>query len=291
MVTVQVSDFDMRKIATSGQCFRMTEWIARPGHPAYFEVNAIGKLLQVRQEGDRVHFFCSDDEYETVWRNYFDLGTNYTQIIQAIKRKYSDDQFLMNAIEYGRGIRILRHDFFETLISFIISQRKNIPEIRKCVNFLSSKFAAGEHPLSTQGIGNGLSTGSKFPSAKQLAASEISEIIGCGVGYRAKYIHEAAKWYSEFPGNWESELSGMGYERAMETLMKIYGVGPKVANCVCLFSLHYMNACPVDVWIQKVLDQEYFGNIPQWFSDPYAGLIQQFVFFYKRNGMSTLFWA
>lgn len=266
MVTIQCTDFDIGKIRDSGQCFRM-KW----QFDNSTQVTAFGKTTRMEQEGDRVHFYCSESDFEAIWRNYFDLNTNYTRIIEAAQQQYADDQYLMDAITYSRGIRILNQEFFETLISFIMSQRNNIPRIKRSIELMSGNYRDGV----------------RFPTPSDILCRDINRLRECGAGYRDKYIMEACKWYSDFPGDWQKELKAMGYEDAMKTLMTVKGIGKKVANCICLFGLHYMNACPVDVWIQRIIDNHYMGATPAWFSDPYAGLLQQFVFFYERRALVT----
>ena len=131
---------------------------------------------------------------------------------------------------------------------------------------------------------------SRFPYANEIIQmAESGTLRSCTLGYRERYVYEASKWYQDFPGNLESDLASMGYENAMKELMRIKGVGKKVANCVCLYGLHYMNACPVDVWIQRIFDTYYNGEIPRWVSDPNAGLFQQFVFMYERRAVELPF--
>lgn len=213
------------------------------------------------------------------------MDTDYTKIIQEAKEKYAEDQYLMNAIEFGRGIRILRQDFFETLISFIISQRKRIFQIRRNIRSIS---VMNGRRIASEGFDHHLHFENQFPDAAEIIGMANSGNLK-ELGYRARYVYDACRWYRDFPGNLASDLSKMGYEEAMNELMKIKGVGKKVANCVCLYGLHYMNACPVDVWIQRIFDTHYNGEIPRWVSDPNAGLLQQFVFLYERRTVEVPF--
>lgn len=289
MVTIQCDDFDIRKIMASGQCFRMTEKILgyRTNADRYIELIAFGKPLRVKQEGNTLSFSCSEEEFNQIWRQYFDLDTDYSRIIREAQEKYADDPYLMDAIDFSRGVRILRQDFFEVLISFIISQRKSIFQIRRNVNLLSD---SNNCLVVADGFDEERYSLSRFPYANEIVRmTESGALRSCALGYRERYVYEASKWYQDFPGNLEADLASMGYENAMKELMRIKGVGKKVANCVCLFGLHYMNACPVDVWIQRVFDTYYNGEIPHWVSDPNAGLLQQFVFMYERQTIETPF--
>lgn len=289
MVTIQCDDFDIRKIMASGQCFRMSENTLsyRENADRYIELIAFGKPLRVKQDGSVLSFSCSEEEFNQIWRQYFDLDTDYSKIIREAQEKYADDPYLMSAIDFSRGIRILKQDFFETLISFIISQRKSIFQIRKSVGTLSYRNGC---QMAANGFDGERYSLSRFPYANEIIQmAESGTLRSCTLGYRERYVYEASKWYQDFPGNLESDLASMGYENAMKELMRIKGVGKKVANCVCLYGLHYMNACPVDVWIQRIFDTYYNGEIPRWVSDPNAGLFQQFVFMYERRAVELPF--
>lgn len=289
MVTIQCDDFDIRKIMASGQCFRMSENTLsyRENADRYIELIAFGKPLRVKQDGNVLSFSCSEEEFNQIWRQYFDLDTDYSKIIREAQEKYADDPYLMSAIDFSRGIRILKQDFFETLISFIISQRKSIFQIRKSVGTLSYRNGC---QMAANGFDGERYSLSRFPHANEIIKmAESGTLRSCTLGYRERYVYEASKWYQDFPGNLESDLASMGYENAMRELMKIKGVGKKVANCVCLYGLHYMNACPVDVWIQRIFDTYYNGEIPLWVYDPNAGLLQQFVFMYERRTVELPF--
>ena len=289
MVTLQCNDFDIRKIMASGQCFRMSENTLsyRENADRYIELIAFGKPLRVKQDGNMLSFSCSEEEFNQIWRQYFDLDTDYSNIIREAQEKYADDPYLMSAIDFSRGIRILKQDFFETLISFIISQRKSIFQIRKSVGTLSYRNGC---QMAANGFDGERYSLCRFPYANEIIQMAESGILrSCTLGYRERYVYEASKWYQDFPGNLESDLASMGYENAMKELMRIKGVGKKVANCVCLYGLHYMNACPVDVWIQRIFDTYYNGEIPRWVSDPNAGLFQQFVFMYERRTVELPF--
>ena len=289
MVTIQCDDFDIRKIMASGQCFRMSENTLsyRENADRYIELIAFGKPLRVKQDGNMLSFSCSEEEFNQTWRQYFDLDTDYSKIIREAQEKYADDPYLMSAIDFSRGIRILKQDFFETLISFIISQRKSIFQIRKSVGTLSYRNGC---QMAANGFDGERYSLTRFPYANEIIQmAESGALRSCTLGYRERYVYEASKWYQDFPGNLESDLASMGYENAMKELMRIKGVGKKVANCVCLYGLHYMNACPVDVWIQRIFDTYYNGEIPRWVSDPNAGLFQQFVFMYERRTVELPF--
>lgn len=274
MYSIRTNDFDIRKIAYSGQCFR----INRLRGNVYSAV-AMGHYVEIKQDGDEITFSCSQEEFEKIWKPYFDLELDYGDIVAKAVTQFGDDKFLMDAIEYGRGIRILRQDFFETLISFVISQRKSIRSIKRCVETMCSLY--GER-IAGATFDFDYVVEHDFPTPEALCALEIDELKECGVGYRAEYISAAARWYLDRGDDYR--VFSTGYQTASNILRsEIYGVGIKIANCVSLFGLHHMCACPIDVWMQRIIDQYYQGGLPKWMDWEYAGLLQQYCFFYIRE--------
>ncbi len=261
-------DFDLLKIAESGQCFRFNKC------EGGYSVAAGNRHVFVKELGEgRYDFGCTEAEFEDFWREYFDLGTSYADIRKKIDKKR--DEYLYNASEYGKGIRILKQDPWEMLISFIISQRKNIPAIKASIEKLCA--------LAGEKIDEGPEFGViySFPTPKALAALPMEALTGCSLGYRDKYVHQAAMDVASGavdPDSWR-DLSD---DALMEELLKLYGVGVKVANCEILFGCHRLDAFPKDVWINRVLDIRY----PEGFLfdeySPYNGVMQQYLFFYSR---------
>ena len=199
-------------------------------------------------------------------RFYFDMDRDYGMI----KEKLADgDPVMAKAIEAGSGIRILNQPKWETLVTFIISQNNNIPRIKKCINSLAGVYG-------------------HFPTAEELASSELSDIACCRLGYRDKYLIETAKMVRRAPEELE-ELYGAEEAFAVEALRKYPGVGPKVANCVALFCLGIVDSFPVDVWMKRVMNQLYGipeGNVAAMHEyarehfAPYGGIAQQYLFYY-----------
>ena len=253
-------DFDLRKIADSGQCFRA-----------------------VRVEGDKFRFIhghrvlyiedcgsgffnlsCSEDEWSRVWRPYFDLDTDYSEI-----RSLASDPFMRQAAAAGTGIRILQQDPWETLISFIISQRKSIPAIRGCVEALASRF--GRPILGEDGL-------FVFPTVDELALATEDDLNRCKLGYRTPYVLDAVHKVSG--GEIDlSEISSLSDDALLEKLMTVHGVGIKVASCVALFAYGRKGVAPVDTWIRKMIDAHYAGVNPFPSYGNVAGVMQQYVFF------------
>ena len=264
-------DFDLRKIADSGQCFRFNE-VA--GSPRLFSVAASDRHIFIRNLGDgRYELDCDEDEYKSFWMNYFDLDLSYKEVRKRIDRE--DDPYLFAASEFGRGIRILRQDPWEMLISFIISQRKNIPAIKASIEKLCA--LAGEVIRTDERIGTVYS----FPTPERLSALSMEQLSSCSLGYRDKYVHQAALDVTSGAVDLAA-LSELDDVRLMEELLKLFGVGVKVANCEILFGYHRLNAFPRDVWINRVLEEHYPGGFNFEAYEPYNGIMQQYLFFYGR---------
>ena len=260
-----VSDFDLVKIFECGQCFR---WNADETG-AYTGV-ARGHAARLRREGDRVFISGSVGDFESVWRDYFDLDRDYANIRQHI----CVDDFIREASEFGAGIRILRQDKWEALCSFIISQCNNIPRIKRIIDSLCREF--GDSVLFE---GAEYYT---FPSAEQLSTLNEDSLAPLRCGYRAEYILCAARAVADGTLDLEA-LSRGSPEDARTALKKLRGIGDKVADCAVLFGLNMLDAFPRDVWVKRAVSRHYgLGFDPGVFS-PYAGIAQQYIFYYTRT--------
>lgn len=260
-------DFDIRKTFECGQCFR---WNADE-NGVYTGV-AFERALSLRQDGDTVSFFCSESEFNKVWRSYFDLDRDYAKI----REQLCVSEFMKQATAFGKGIRILRQEPWEALCSFIISQNNNIPRIKSIIEKLCEMY--GE-PVQNPG-GQSLYA---FPSADKLSALTESDLASLRCGYRARYIINAAKAVSS--GKLDlGTLSKLPPESTRAELKKLCGVGDKVADCTMLFGLHLLDAFPVDVWMKKALAQHFDADFDLAVFSPYAGIAQQYIFNYVRNG-------
>lgn len=215
-------------------------------------------------------FFCSPEEYEHFWRHYFDLETDYRQYESAIDPA---DTYLQSAFAFGSGIHILNQDPWEMLITFIISQRKNIPAIRQTVEALSKKCGTC---IDRQ---NEIYA---FPTPAQLSALTLSDLQSLSLGYRAKYIYETTKQVADGSldlAQWNTLID----DDLHKMLLSCYGVGEKVANCVALFGYHRIGAFPVDVWIDRIQKTYYNGHFPVEKYEGFAGIMQQYLFYYERK--------
>lgn len=269
MITVTAPDgLDLKKIADSGQAFRLS--CTGPGS---YRLLAGRRLLCLTQKDPSgpVRLSCTPAEYNDFWKKYFDLDTDYRAIAGQIP---ASDPYLWEAARFGRGIRILRQDPWEMTVTFILSQRKNIPAIKKSVENLCR--AAGQPLLSETG-----ETLHAFPTPDELSQLSLEDLKACGLGYRARYIRqtaaEVASGKAPLP-QWADENDSS----LLEHLLSLSGVGNKVASCIMLFGFHRLNAFPKDVWILKVLKDRYHGAFDPAVYSPYAGIMQQYLFYYIR---------
>ena len=250
MYTTQIDHMNLHQIANSGQCFRWQQI-----NDNSYIIPAFGKELTISQDGNTFVLSCNEDEWNSLWKNYFDVDTDtdYNEVENIIME--SNDDFLKTAYQFGSGIRILRQDLWEVIISFIISQNNNIPRIRKSIEKICAEVDG------------------RFPTCHEILDMDLSDK---GLGYRDEYLIDAADWWI-----WEDECPLV--EEPKTEFMKIKGVGEKVSNCICLFGVHQLDAFPVDVHIKRIINREYDGELPDWAFGKYAGLFQQYVFYYELN--------
>ena len=275
MIKVKATDLSIQQISESGQCFRLNQ-IAENR----YALVALGRYLEIEQRGDELIFSCSQEEYETVWRQYFDMESDYGQYRSAVPEQ---DDYLTKAAAFGSGIRILRQDVWEMLISFIISQQNNIKRIRKCIETLCERY--GERKSFGDGKNAGDTGYYTFPGVEALARASEKELRDCNLGYRSRYIVGTSN--SILKGEVDlNALNMMDYIQAKSELLKLSGVGEKVADCICLFGLHHMDAFPVDTHIRQAMDTHYPAGFPFERYAGYAGVMQQYIFYYDLKNMT-----
>ncbi len=245
---------DLGKIAQSGQCFR---W-RREDESAYV-IPAGERVLRIRQSAPELYDVdCDEQDWRDVWFPYFDLGSDYDAYIAAIDPK---DDYLLAAAKAAAGIRILRQPLWETVASFIISQNNNIPRIQGILRRLCGEKDA-------------------FPTAASVAANSEERLRALGLGYRAAYLKEAARRFDEEQP--ASLCAGRGYGENRAYFQGYLGVGPKVADCICLYGLGHKEAFPMDVWMKCIVREHYAGCFPLWRYEGFAGVMQQYLFYYER---------
>lgn len=264
-------NFDLGQTFDCGQCFRFKQISENK-----FQTIAYKKVLNIIQNKNEIIFENTNKiDFENIWKSYFDLETDYAKIWGTLSKI---SPVLSAAYEFAPGIRILCQEPWETLCSYIISQNNNIPRIKKIIAKLCELF--GE---KIEGFENEFS----FPSAEKIASLSLEDLAPIKSGFRAKYILDAAKKISLKEVNLEI-ISGLQFNKAMETLMKINGVGPKVASCVLLYGFHSLEAFPMDVWMKKVMNTFFEGKSSEIFGK-YAGIAQQYLYNYSRAKANDLF--
>ena len=256
-------ELNIVKTFECGQCFR---WNA--DEKGINTGVALGYPARVWTENGRVYLrSAAPDE---LWREYFDLDRDYA----AATRSFDGGEYLAQCVEFGRGIRILRQDRWEALCSFIISQCNNITRIKGIVERLCAMFGdelefEGERFYS-------------FPPAERLAGLQAADLAPLRCGYRAPYIIDAAAAVAS--GALELDrLAAEDGTAAKKELLKLNGVGEKVANCVVLFGLYHMEAFPIDVWIRRALKEHFPPDFDPASLGDCAGLAQQYIFYYARS--------
>ena len=265
---VRISDlFDLQKITDSGQCFRVA---LLPGGTYRFITG--GNVLYIRKAAEETYdVSCDQDTWERIWSPYFDLARNYQDIRKAVP---AEDPFLALAAQTGAGIRILRQDPWEMLVTFIISQRKSIPAIRAVVELLSTRYGT-ELKTPTEILHT-------FPTARQMENVCLEDYIACKAGYRAPYLCDAVE--QVLSGRLDlAGIADLPDDELIAALEGVKGVGVKVANCVALFAYGRTACAPVDTWIKKIIQQEYRGKNPFDRYGDTAGIMQQYFFYYAQN--------
>lgn len=276
------NSFELKDIFECGQCFRWNE--EEDGSYTGVIKEAV---INVKKENEDIIFTGKcEGKIKEIVEYYFDLNTNYGEI----KEKLSNiDEYLKTSVEYGKGIRILNQDLWETIISFIISANNNIPRIKGIIERLSQKYGD-----EIEWSGKKYYT---FPTPEQLKDVTVSEYRNLGLGFRDIRLYETTKMILNKEIDLEKLQSNPSTQEVREELLKLSGVGPKVADCILLFSnLKRFDVFPIDVWVRRVMNDLYikeedetkvsktkiekianekFGNI--------KGLAQQYLFYWRRE--------
>lgn len=247
--------FDLAQTLDCGQAFRWSQLNDTSWH-GY----ALNDYLELQQLSNGILFKnISKNEFLSKWVEYFDLNTDY----KLLKKQFSNtDETLKAACQFAGGLRLLKQDAWECLISFIISQNNNIPRIKIIISRLCQHYGG-------------------FPTVQQMKDETIESIGYLKSGFRAKYIIDAIEKVHSGQVDLQ-KISNMDIQQARNELIQIKGVGAKVSECILLFGMYRTEAFPIDVWIKRVL-QEYY---PNGFPDAlykHQGIAQQFLFHYIRN--------
>ncbi len=251
-------ELSLKDTLLSGQCFRVGEcngiWTVKAG------VGASLRTLTVSQDD------LSPITEDPFWSNYFDLGLDY----ECLKSRFSQlSPVMAKACSYALGIRILNQDPWEALCSFVVSQNNNIKRIMGIIERMCNFY------------GGACSGEGGFPEVSTLADASEDDLRAIGLGFRASYIVNTAK--AVLYGDIDLDaLKTMDIDAARACLMKVKGIGPKVADCALLFGCHRLDCFPMDVWMKRAM-AEFFPNEDKSIFGEYAGVAQQYIFHYART--------
>lgn len=274
--------FEPEHIFECGQCFRWNKQ-EEGSYTGIFKQN----VVNVKKADNKIIFrgICKENIKDECIK-YFDLNTNYDNI----KSKLSNvDNYLKTSIEYGEGIRILNQDLWETLISFIISANNNIPRIKGIIERISKSY--GEKIVWDK------AEYYTFPTPQELSKASVEDLRNIGLGFRDVRVYETTKIINENPNKLKELEDEKDVNKLREELLKFPGVGPKVADCVMLFStLKKLEVFPIDVWVRRVMNELYIKNddetkinkkeIEELAKTKYgnlAGIAQQYLFYWRRG--------
>lgn len=259
-----VKCLDLELTLDCGQAFR---WVKEKDES--FSGVASGVYLNISKIGEDTFLLkdTSENDFENIWRKYFDFDRDYVKICETLK----EDKLLASTIDEYYGIRILNQDSWEALCSFVISQQNNIKRIKGIIERLCEKYG--------QEVKKGFYS---FPSAKRLSKLSVEDFEELGTGYRAKYLEKLAKGVASGEIDLE-KTKNLPLDKARKELLNIYGVGIKVANCALLFGFGFYDAFPVDVWMKRVMEY-YPDGLPKCF-DGIGGIAQQYLFHWARNNL------
>ena len=277
-----IDSFELKDIFDCGQCFRWNEQ-EDGSYTGVFGDN----VLNVAKIGNEVIFkgICKENIKETV-EKYFDLDRDYQKIKNQLMQV---DENMKKSIEYGKGIRILNQDLWETIISFIISANNNIPRIKGIIERLSKKYGKEIECNNTKYY--------TFPTVKALKDVTVQEYRELGLGFRDIRLYETTHMILDKKVDLEAMKNNPNTMEVREQLLSLSGVGPKVADCILLFSdLKRFEVFPIDVWVRRVMNDLYIHNeneekvnkkqiekIAQEKFGDLAGLAQQYLFYWRRE--------
>lgn len=280
LVLSETNDLDLRQTLGSGQCFRWAEapdgsWTGVAG----------GRAVRIRQKEDGALELCGlagpgPEQDAAFWRSYFALDVDYPALLEVFRAANAS---LARCVDAAPGIRVLRQPFFETLITFLISQNNNIPRIKGIVARLCGGLGeALPPPPGAEG------TFYAFPTAERLAGLEEADLTFLRAGWRSRYILDAARRTASGeldPG----VLRALPLDEARARLMAVCGVGPKVADCTLLYGLGRWDAYPIDVWMKRAGQALFTARVKDAGAylnrrtGGHAGIAQQYMFEWART--------
>ena len=283
IILKEQDSFNLKHIFECGQCFRWNEeddgsWIGI----------IKDAVIRVKKENQNIIFtgkVLGDKSFKEIIYDYFDLNTDYREYKNELSQI---DEYLKESIEFGEGIRILKQDLWETIISFIISANNNIPRIKKIINAISYTygkkivFENEEYYL--------------FPTPEELSKATVEDLRKLGLGFRDKRIHETTRLINEEIVTLDNIENMIDTNQMREELLKLDGVGPKVADCILLFALKRLDVFPIDVWVRRVMNDLYIHNedenkvnkkelqsLAEEKFKGLSGIAQQYLFYWRRE--------
>lgn len=274
-------DFNSTHIFECGQCFRWN--LQESGNYIGVVKNSVIEVIE--KENEVIFRGVSESNLKDIVIEYFNLEMNYREIKNKLSRV---DNYLKESIEFGNGIRILNQDIFETIISFIISANNNIPRIKKIIENLSKNY------------GKRIEYNGKiyytFPTVEDLSKATVADLRNLGLGFRDKRVYTTTRMILKKEIDIEKLKKLKDTEKLREEILKLDGVGPKVADCILLFAFNRYDVFPIDVWVRRVMNDLYIKNpqeskvskveIKKLAEEKYgklAGLAQQYLFYCKRE--------
>ena len=281
LVLKNIDSFKLEDIFECGQCFRWD----KQEDGSYIGVIKNG-VLKVSKQGKSVAFEgVLEGDINSIVYDYFDLETNYNDFKDRLSKI---DDNMKRSIEFGNGIRILNQDLWEMVISFIISANNNIPRIKGIINRISEK------------VGQKVTWNGKdyflFPSPEELSKLSVADLRALGTGFRDKRIYNTTQMIINKEFNLDSLIKIKSTEEIRNELLKLHGVGEKVADCILLFALHRFDTFPVDVWVRRVMNVLYIHNedeakvnkkqireVAYSLFGEIEGIAQQYLFYWARE--------
>ena len=276
-----VDSFELKDIFECGQCFRWN----KKEDGSYVGVIK-DTVVKVEKQDNKIIFTGSDNkDFSSLIIDYFDLKTNYSDYKNKLKKV---DKYMNESIKFGEGIRILKQDLWETIISFIISANNNIPRIKRIIENISKEYGKrikfeGENYYT-------------FPTIESLRTASVQDLRKLGLGFRDKRIFNTTQMIDSRKVELKNICNMQDTLQMREELLKLDGVGPKVADCILLFSLHRFDVFPIDVWVRRVMNDLYIHNndenkvnkkeILKLADEKFGkikGLAQQYLFYWKRE--------
>lgn len=261
MIELEFDSIDLDKIYDSGQVFRWKK-IDEKEYEIPSTTCTTNKTTRIKQEQNKL-LVDKGERATGIYARYFDADTDYSKFHDMLIERNAPN-YLLEAEQAAKGIRILRQPLWETIVSFIISQNNNIPRIKKSIQALVDKYG-------------------HFPKAEEIIREHIPKggaVSNCGLGYREEYVVEAAWAY------FNHNECNVGYFDTYDNAIKFFkqwkGIGSKVANCICLYGLHHLEAFPRDTWIKRIEQEHFNGHFHDELYPECAGVLQQYMFYYER---------